>query len=450
MLNRTDQQLSGFLKRYKRCDEPIEVDFRTLVNWIPYGERATHMIHSYPAKLLLHIPHYFLCNEILSKADDVVLDPFCGTGTVMLETILSGRNGIGIDINPLACLISKVKTTALNREKLKATGRNLRNRISSPSSSSKVSVINIEYWYYPRIIKGLKSISEAVNQIRDENMKNFFLVCFSALARKVSLADPRISVPVKFNVKKLPKSHYLRISEEKRLKYIKKVDLVELFFNIVNTNIERMDNLKSLYNKDNVSAQIFTGNAQLLSDLNNNIKIDDNSIDLIMTSPPYAGAQKYIRASKLNLGWTGLCEKSLLNELEKKTIGRESALGCFSKNEIKTGIKPADTFLERAQEVNPFRAQIAGLYLNEMRLCVEEMHRVLKKGRYLVLVVGDNFVCGRQFKISKYLQSIAENFGFKLRLRLIDSINSRGLMTKRNKTANMITKEWILLFQKEY
>src|SRR5438046_1571120 len=98
--------IRGFIKSYSRSHAPIEVNFRELVNWIPYSsERATHLIHSYPAKLLLHIPHFFLMNEVLSGEDDLIFDPFSGSGTVLLESLLAGRNAYGIDANPLACLI---------------------------------------------------------------------------------------------------------------------------------------------------------------------------------------------------------------------------------------------------------------------------------------------------------------------------------------------------------
>jgi|ERR1035437_3935239 hypothetical protein len=103
--------IKGYTKSYSRSHTPIDVNFRELVNWIPYSsERATHLIHSYPAKLLLHIPHFFLTNELLSEKDDLVFDPFSGSGTVLLESLLAGRDAYGIDANPLACLISKVKT----------------------------------------------------------------------------------------------------------------------------------------------------------------------------------------------------------------------------------------------------------------------------------------------------------------------------------------------------
>jgi len=73
---------------------------------------------------------------------------------------------------------------------------------------------------------------------------------------------------------------------------------------------------------------------------------------------------------------------------------------------------------------------------------------VLKNQGYCVIVIGNNKVCGYDFKSSKYLKDIAESVGFSTKLVLIDDIHSRGLMTKRNKTASIINSEWILVLQK--
>ena len=109
----TDEALERLLNRYERTGRAVPVDFRSLVTCLPNAERATHLLHPYPAKLLMHIPFFFLANSILSREGDVVADPFCGSGTVLLESQLAGRRAVGADSNPLARLLTAVKTSPI-------------------------------------------------------------------------------------------------------------------------------------------------------------------------------------------------------------------------------------------------------------------------------------------------------------------------------------------------
>ena len=66
----------------------------------------------------------------------------------------------------------------------------------------------------------------------------------------------------------------------------------------------------------------------------------------------------------------------------------------------------------------------------------------------MVIVIGNNTVCGQNFDTQDYLTTYLESKGMRLQFKLIDDIKSYGLMTKRNKTADMITREWVLVFKK--
>src|ERR1039458_9185234 len=110
----TAASLEALVHRYQRRRRPIAVNFRSLLPELNSPDRFTHLIHPYPAKLLVHIPHFFLANDLLSAPGDLVLDPFCGSGTVLVEAQLAGRRAYGADTNPLARLISRVKTAPLN------------------------------------------------------------------------------------------------------------------------------------------------------------------------------------------------------------------------------------------------------------------------------------------------------------------------------------------------
>lgn len=438
------ETLKVFLARYKSNPRPISVNFRQIVPQIPYNsERASHYIHSYPAKLLLHIPHFFIANSLLSKPHDTVADPFCGSGTVLLEAVMAGRNALGTDTNPLACLVAKVKTTPLDPKCLKRILQSLSCSVVRQKDDRVPDVVNITHWFYPHVTKQLAKLKRAIELIPDASYRDFFWVCFSSCVRKVSLSDPRISVPVRLRTDTYPEGHALRSASLKGLKDLKRVNVFECFTTITEANISRIGNLYNLTRSTRAIVSLSDARS-----INSTARENRVGISLIVTSPPYAGAQKYVRASSLSLGWLDLCGSQKLRSLEDNSIGREH----YRKNEhqelVCTRIPKADQLLKRIYREYPLRAHIAGNYLLEMRAALESMVKSLNPGGYIVLVAGNNYVCRHPFKTGEYLKQILCELGLTPRLELIDTIKSRGLMTKRNATANLITREAVMLFQK--
>jgi len=450
-LHKTDIQLEKLFKRYEKFRRPINVDFRKMVYWLASPDRYTHLIHPYPAKLLMHIPHYFLTNTLLSKPGDMVLDPFCGTGTVLLESQLLNRNALGADSNPIAQLISRVKTKQLPIDELQNTFHRLMRKIPSMPNGNPPDVVNLDYWYYPHVTKQLQRILAAIKTLRNSCFRDFFLVCFSVCVRKVSLADPRTTVPVRLRSGQYPEGHKLREKTDARLRRLRRINVLNVFSEIAITNIRRMESLT--HHRLDCQAHVISPDARNISyelsgSNNGKSQVPCNSIQLVITSPPYAGAQKYIRSVCLSLGWLELCSADELSTYKAAPIGREKYNRQEYSQAIATGISSADKILSLVRNVNPLRAHIAGNYLVEMRQAFVETLRVLKPNGYIVLVAANNQVCGYEFRTSRYLRTIAEQLGLSLKLCLIDDIRSRGLMTKRNKTASVITREWVMVFQK--
>jgi ubiquinone/menaquinone biosynthesis C-methylase UbiE len=83
-----------------------------------------------------------------------------------------------------------------------------------------------------------------------------------------------------------------------------------------------------------------------------------------------------------------------------------------------------------------------------MKVAMREMSRVLKPNGYLVLIAANNRISGRVFRTVDYLRNLAEESGLYLIASFVDAIRSRGLMTKRNDTASLITRESVLIFTK--
>lgn len=429
------------LAQYQQHREPVFVEFRQLVDSVKFTERTTHSIHPYTAKLLANIPYFFFNNSYFVKPKYKILDPFCGSGTVLLEAKLAGLNSFGSDANPLARLITRVKCNNFDVIKIQSYKEEIQKKLSSSEIGEEISYKNLkslEFWFEKHIQFQLKSIYNAILHISDIKYREFFLLCFSNCVRKVSNADSRISVPVKINPAKYSETSLHRIKSEKKLEELKVVNVTEKYFDIVNQNIKRIKN------KSNINTSKYVGKV-ISNDSRNLTNLKDESIDLILTSPPYAGAQKYIRASSLNLYWLGY---NNLNELDKENIGREN----YKKDEYKilrkTGIKNADYLLKKIFDINPLRAYIAANYLLEMTAALQESARVLKKNSHLILVASNNMVCGFDFKTQEYLKDILLKLGFSIVCEMVDDIKSYGLMTKRNKTASIITCEHILILKK--
>jgi hypothetical protein len=143
-----------------------------------------------------------------------------------------------------------------------------------------------------------------------------------------------------------------------------------------------------------------------------------------------------------------LATRPELRALEDLNIGREHFPVSATSALTPTRVPAADRMLRDIRRHNPLRAHIAATYLVEMRAALIEVSRVLAPGGHLVLVAANNTVCGREFRTQAYLQTIAEQAGLTTRLRLTDVIRSRGLMTTRNRTAGIIAREWVHIFEK--
>src|SRR5919205_2565995 len=166
----------------------------------------THRCHTYSAKYIPQIPNVLISN--FTKRNDLVLDNFVGSGTTLVESKLLGRKAIGVDINPLACLISKVKTTIIeksSRDKISEFLVSLRGEIlllrdSITVLSFKEKILdmddpvlkalhnNIPKWYQWNVIYELLTIKSKIDIIENIDVKDFLLVAFSSILRNVSNA----------------------------------------------------------------------------------------------------------------------------------------------------------------------------------------------------------------------------------------------------------------------
>lgn len=430
--------LANLQENFGASKRPLSVSFRNLVPWIKVGERATHYLHTYPAKLLPQIAHFFLAADGWLGADEIVLDPFAGAGTVPLEASLSGRTSFYADVNPLSRLITSAKVNPVDVAATEELLHTIRRRFTKIRKADIPWVVNIDLWYSKITARTLARLRRAIIESNCGAAEDFVWATFSATARKCSMADPRFAVPVRLK----ERSERLDAAEK---------PVWDTFASQFVSNLNRHKELLRLSQGIRHSHWVGTDARSLRDPFlrgSHETAMPSDSVGLILTSPPYAGAQKYIRASSLSLGWLGMTDATTLKFLENQSIGREH----FGKAQLAdiphTGLEPADKLLGHIYDLNPTRAAICAHYLVEMEQAVGEMSRVLRPGGKAVVVMGDNTVCGISFPSVSFLSAFFQRKGLKLTLILVDEIRSRGLLMKRSGGAAVIQSETILVFTK--
>ena len=403
----------------------IRINFRESVNHIPSHSRATHSIHKYPGKLILQIPRFFLNNDIFSSPNNLVVDPFCGTGTVLLESIMHERNSLGIEINPVSALISKVKTTPLDILELKFSSNQLFSEISKKTLCPTPEFHNIDYWFSKKNKQTLAIIYSAIKNVKfNQDIEDFFLVCFSSIIRKSSKADPHISQPV--------------IS--KKMRSIKNsINVKKLFENEVYNNMKKMSNFISL-KSDNVSAQIIQGDSKV-------IKMK-KKIELIITSPPYINAQEYLRSTKLEYYWLGFGKSSDLCNLKKHTLGLEGFVGSYL-DIPDIGILEIDRCINKISKLSKNKAYLIAKYYTDFRKILKQLNPQMITQGFMILIIGNNTISGKKIMSNKFLSKIAQDEGYVLRTTLVDEIKKYNENPLRNSSSNTIKEEYVLILQKE-
>jgi DNA modification methylase len=398
-------------------------------------DRFTHLMHPYPAKLLFNIPLLFLHCKQLGQAGDILCDPFCGSGTVLVEGIVSGRRVIGSDSNPLARLIARAKSSPVAPSPLKEQLKALLSTMPKRGDGAPDGAIDLSRWFSQSVLRQLDRVATALRRWPASSEKSFLEACFSATILRVSLADPTISVPVMLNPFKKSLTKEQKTERLRWLRDRQGADVVAEFSRIVSANIARMAKLYSC------------AVPEALVTVGNDARSMNGPIDLVITSPPYGSAQKYIRASGLALQWLGLAPHGL-RPLERNTIGREHFDRLEISNEAPIVAPSSASTLNEIGKRNLLRKHIAATFLAEMYAALSEIANALTPGGHLVMILGNNVVCGSPFRIDNYLVEMAARLGLRVRLRLVDRIRSRGLIMKRNGADGFITDEHILIMQK--
>ena len=456
-----EECLDEMVCNYSKENEPQEFSFRDFCGrWVKRSDVYTHLLHRYPAKLLPYIPIFFLNSRTTAFKRGRLLDPFAGTGTVLVESMIQSYRSMtafGVEINPLVRLIAKVKTTPLNVQTLKEETKRLGGQITRDGKLREVPEFPFkDLWFTESVQRQLATIRYWIEKVQDSDLRDFFWVCFSSTIRKVSLADPSVAPPVKINLSRFRGVHKQRM--EALLKKKLNSDAVVEFLLVVKKNTSRMSTFVTRLAKIRYrQASVIWDDARNLKQgkyvekgvLNKKYARPLSNVDLVITSPPYVNAQRYLRTVRLEMYWLGISAPTELNQLDQKYVGTERVYyEEYTKPPEALGVSEADELLERLYEKDQYRAGILANYLADMKKVISRTVDTLKPGGHLVMVVGNNTMRGLIVENHRILLEICRQQGAEDRCVFLDHIKSRGMITKRHETSGMILSEWIIVMRK--
>jgi len=358
LLNKSNE-LNELIKRKGAYYKTIDGEFTDYFYIIQKNQTRsvnqylTHWIYPYKGKFHPQMIRALL-NIIGLKEGNTVFEPFSGSGTTAIEAQLLGVDFIGIDISPLCVIQGRVKTESIYvlNEILKVKGEVV--------SKFMPNLFNAETNYY-KLIKDITS---------DERVINFY-----NMARLLAVSDNS------------------RRKRDFRSSFIKNLNLMV-------ASVKDFIEIKERLN-------LKLGNVKTEIGDSRNIRLPDNSVDGIITSPPYSIALNYVQNDVHSLKDLGFDVSEMRNDF----IGVRG-----------TG-----------------RSRVE-LYNSDMKKSYNEMYRVLKPNKYAVIVIGNATYQGKEVKTVEFTIDYMERIGFKL----VKNINKIifGLY-------NVMKKENILIFKKE-
>lgn len=323
----------------------------------------THSLHPYPAKFPPQLPRKIL-QQFTSKKS-TVLDPFCGSGTTLVEARVLGHDAIGIDINALSSLLSKVKATPLSNQELcriklfidLITDYNLQWKFFRPQIEPK-NIVGLDHWFQLNVAEELTQILNLIEEQENDNVKDFLKIVLSSIIVRVSNQESDTRFAAKN--KNIPDNFTFDLFISRAMEYYAKIaDYSEL----VNSN-----GFLKIHNADSRNLSM----------------LKDESIDIIITSPPYANTYDYYLYHKFRKLWLDL----------DVDYARDNEIG--SRREYSSLKKPPQK------------------WTSDLEKCFTEMYRILKKDGLAFIVIGDSVIKKELINIATVISNFVPMIGFKI------------------------------------
>lgn len=459
----TDQLRSEATQVIARNRNGVKISHQTVPDMVPFHlpnrrhlRYATHGIHEYRGKFFPQLVRA-LMNIAQLGQDARILDPMCGSGTTLVEARLSGRDSLGIDMNPLSVFMSDVKcrSLALDSSSLTSAFDMLKKAVLAPLpdrlgigrsvSLAQRDQIYLERWFSNLAIIELDHIADAIDRIVVEStLKDFYRIALSNILRKVSWQKDE-DLRVRRDEKDFVQGEAIRLFLDEAARTSK---TVATFL------AERRTEQLGRY-------EVMEGDARNAAVSYSNVA---GKVDAVITSPPYATALPYLDTDRLSLIYLGLLPREQHRARDSRMIGnreissreRDALWTHYGRNRLDLPEPTRDMIdkidlLNREGSVGFRRMNLSTLlskYFFDMRDVIWQMYELLRIGGTMFLVVGSNRTkAGNEpvvIDTPDHLAMIASEIGFQQS----DDVAMEMLVPRSIFRKNAVKSERILKFEK--
>lgn len=384
----------------------------------------THSFFKYPCKFIPEIPRWAI-NKYIEKREQIIFDPFVGSGTTVLESCLNGNNAFYTEIDEVANLITSVKTHKFSKNELLEIN-NIYEKIMKTYKNNDYSlpkIDNLFHWFPEDTAISLAKILYGINAIENEDYKNFFKVCFISILKKCSFCDdssPKPYVSTKVLKKPANPSTEFKKTFEKYFEGEKELNKKRIF---AESNRLEGDALSFTFN---------------------------GCFDLVITSPPYINAFDYGRTLRLENIWLDLLSEDSLREKKAKYVGTEKINIKKEEQSLKIleDSKELKSVFEKISNVDYKRAIIVKKFFEDIKRNLIVVNKHLKENGHYVIVIGDSNIRKEKVESSKIISEIAQNCGYKLELEFSYIIQNPYINIPRNGKGGKIAMDNIIVLKK--
>lgn len=355
---------------------------------------ATHRIHPYAARCPPPLVDWAISRY--TRAGDVVLDPMVGSGTTLVEAALLGRRGWGVEIDPLARLIAKVKATPMEPARIERARARIESLLETNHLNDRwrPDLPDLAKWFRADVCADLARLRDAISRVsrRDRDLRDLLWIAFSSLiVARTSVANARDLVHSRHHIREW------QVDPDAPARFLEQLRRITRMMGDYETRLDgRAPDI-----------QIIGSDARQLL-------LEPQSVDLVFSSPPYATALDYVRAHIFAVAWMADVLRTSTEEyrlLGRAFIGTERA-PLRDTGEVSSppavGVAGIDELVGRLAGDHPKHAWIVWRYFRDMSAVLAEITRVLRPGGHAVLVVCPSNIRKIRIPTPDLFASIAE------------------------------------------